>query len=103
MEVHEIGEKHESDKVKGVISIRPMRAWGGAKKLVACCGGADIVRPLFPKENSMSQHRSLKGTGAIVAKRNVLKRFERVEVLQKRGVFKPGQKVIGLPKTKPIE
>ena len=51
----------------------------------------------------MSQHRSLKGTGAIVAKRNVLKRFERVEVLQKRGVFKPGSKVIGLPKTKPLE
>jgi small basic protein (TIGR04137 family) len=51
----------------------------------------------------MSQHRSLKGLGAIVAKRNVLKRFERVEVLQKRGVFKPGQSVIGLPKTKPIE
>lgn len=51
----------------------------------------------------MSQHRSLKGTGAIVAKRNVLKRFERVEVLQKRGLFKPGTKVIGLPKTKPIE
>jgi small basic protein (TIGR04137 family) len=51
----------------------------------------------------MSQHRSLKGTGAIVAKRNVLKRFERVEVLKSRGVFKEGQKVVGLPKTKPLE
>lgn len=51
----------------------------------------------------MSQHRSLKGTGAIVAKRNVMKRFERVEVLKARGVFKPGQKVVGLPKTKPVE
>ncbi len=59
--------------------------------------------PLFEGANFMSQHRSLKGLGAIVAKRNVLKRFERVEVLQKRGVFKPGQKVIGLPKTKPLE
>lgn len=51
----------------------------------------------------MSQHRSLKGLGTIVAKRNVLKRFERVEVLKSRGQFKPGQKVIGLPKTKPNE
>lgn len=49
----------------------------------------------------MSQHRSLKGQGTIVAKRNVLKRFERVDLLKKRGAFKPGQKVTGLPKTKP--
>ena len=49
----------------------------------------------------MSQHRSLKGLGTIVAKRNVLKRFERVDLLTKRGQFKPNQKVIGLPKTKP--
>ena len=51
--------------------------------------------------NSMSQHRSLKGTGTIAARRNVLKRFERVELLKKRGQWKDGQKVIGLPKTKP--
>jgi small basic protein (TIGR04137 family) len=49
----------------------------------------------------MSQHRSLKGASTITAKRNVLKRFERVELLKKRGQFKPDQKVIGLPKTKP--
>lgn len=49
----------------------------------------------------MSQHRSLKGSSKIVAKRNVLKRFERVDLLKKRGLFKPEQKVIGLPKTKP--
>ena len=49
----------------------------------------------------MSQHRSLKGTGTIAAKRNVLKRFERVELLKKRGQWKDGQKVMGLPKTKP--
>jgi small basic protein (TIGR04137 family) len=49
----------------------------------------------------MSQHRSLKGSSTITAKRNVLKRFERVDTLKRRGVFKPGQKVIGLPKTKP--
>jgi small basic protein (TIGR04137 family) len=52
---------------------------------------------LFP----MSQHRSLKGASTIAAKRNVLKRFERVELLKKRGQFKPGDKVIGLRKTKP--
>ena len=49
----------------------------------------------------MSQHRSLKSTSTISAKRNVLKRFERVELLKKRGVFKTGDKVIGLRKTKP--
>ena len=49
----------------------------------------------------MSQHRSLKGASTIAAKRNVLKRFERVELLKKRGQWKDGNKVIGLPKTKP--
>ena len=53
--------------------------------------------------NFMSQHRSLKGASTIAAKRNVLKRFERVEVLKKRGQFKAGDKVIGLKKTKPDE
>ena len=55
------------------------------------------------KVNHMSQHRSLRGQGAIKAKRNVLKRFERVEVLKKRGQFKEGQSVLGLKKTKPDE
>ena len=49
----------------------------------------------------MSQHRSLKGANTIVTKRNVLKRFERVELLKKRGQWKEGQRVVGLPKTKP--
>ena len=49
----------------------------------------------------MSQHRSLRGASTIAAKRNVLKRFERVELLKKRGQWKEGGKVIGLPKTKP--
>jgi small basic protein (TIGR04137 family) len=51
----------------------------------------------------MSQHPSLKGKSTITAKRSVLKRFERVELLQKRGQWKDNQKVIGLPKTKPEE
>jgi small basic protein (TIGR04137 family) len=49
----------------------------------------------------MSQHRSLKGASTIAARRNLLKRFERVELLKKRGQRKEDQKVIGLPKTKP--
>jgi small basic protein (TIGR04137 family) len=49
----------------------------------------------------MSQHRSLKGASTITAKRNVLKRFERVELLKKRAQWTEGSKVIGLPKTKP--
>ena len=49
----------------------------------------------------MSQHRSLKGASKITAKRNVLKRFERVELMKKRGTLKAGARVIGLPKTKP--
>ena len=53
------------------------------------------------RSNFMSQHRSLKGASTIAAKRNVLKRFERVELLKKRGQWKETSKVIGLPKTKP--
>lgn len=49
----------------------------------------------------MSQHRSLKGASTITAKRNVLKRFERVDLIRKRGQWKDDQRVIGLPKTKP--
>jgi small basic protein (TIGR04137 family) len=48
----------------------------------------------------MSQHRSLRGTSALSAKRNVLKRFERLELLKKRGIWKEGNRVTGLPKTK---
>ncbi len=52
----------------------------------------------------MSQHRSLKGSGASVgAKRSVLKRFERVKLLRKRGAWKDGTSPIALPKTKPEE
>ena len=60
-----------------------------------------LLSGLSLQESFMSQHRSLKGASTITTKRNVLKRFERVELLKKRGLFKPGDKVIGLPKTKP--
>jgi len=49
----------------------------------------------------MGQHSSLKGASALGAKRNVLKRFERVEILKKRGQWKDGDRVVGLRKTKP--
>jgi len=48
----------------------------------------------------MSQHRSLKSKGATAAKRSVLKRFERVEILKKAGQWKTGDRVTGLRKTK---
>ena len=64
--------------------------------------GAQLPLSILQRFNEfMSQHRSLKGASTIAAKRNVLKRFERVELLKKRGQWKDGQKVIGLPKTKP--
>lgn len=50
---------------------------------------------------AMSQHKSLQGSSGIVIKRNVLKRFERVEVLKRRGQWKEGDRVQGLRKTKP--
>ncbi len=49
----------------------------------------------------MSQHPSLKSATKIAAKRNVLKRFERVDLLLKRGKWKDGDRGVGLPKTKP--
>jgi small basic protein (TIGR04137 family) len=48
----------------------------------------------------MSQHRSLKSTTRIAAKRNVLKRFERIDLLGARGKWKAGDRGLGLPKTK---
>ena len=51
--------------------------------------------------NAMSLHRSLRSGGATAAKRNVLKRGERIALLKKRGVWKAGMKPTGLPKTKP--
>lgn len=49
----------------------------------------------------MSQHRSLRAASNLGAKRNVLKRYERVELLKKRGSWKAGDRVTGLRKTKP--
>ena len=48
----------------------------------------------------MSQHASLRAASTSGAKRNVMKRFERVELLKKRGQWKSGDRVTGLRKTK---
>lgn len=50
----------------------------------------------------MSQHNSLKSSGGGTGvKRSVLKRFERVKLLKKRGLWKEGQSALSLPKTAP--
>jgi len=49
----------------------------------------------------MSLDSSLKTGGNLVAKRSVLKRHERIEVLKETRDFDPKkEKVVGLPKTK---
>jgi small basic protein (TIGR04137 family) len=48
----------------------------------------------------MSQHTSLKSASKITARRNVLKRFERIDLLKSRGKWKEGDRGMGLPKTK---
>ncbi len=51
----------------------------------------------------MSRHRSLRSSNTLGAKRNVLKRYERVAALKERGQWKEGDRVVGLRKTKPAE
>ena len=60
----------------------------------------------FPTVNLiliMSRHPSFKPPGGLAVKRNVLKRFERVELLRQRGQWKEGDRVVSLIKTKPSE
>ncbi len=52
----------------------------------------------------MSQHNSFKaGRNASRKKRNVLKRFERVVQLKRKGQWQEGDRVTGLIKTKAEE
>lgn len=61
-------------------------------------------RPVSSKRSSaMSQHPSLKKSKSVGSKRSVLKRFERVKLMQARGLWKDGRSPMGLPKTKPAE
>jgi small basic protein (TIGR04137 family) len=54
----------------------------------------------FSGVKKMTQHRSLKSADKITVKRNVLKRFERVDIMRERGTWKEGDSAFGLPKTK---
>jgi len=50
----------------------------------------------------MSQHKSYGKGGKGETKRNVLKRFERIDLMRKRGHWKDSEdkRVTGLPKTR---
>ena len=52
------------------------------------------------KKEFMAQHRSLRAASTLGGKRNVMKRFERIEILKKRGQWKEGDRITGLRKTK---
>jgi small basic protein (TIGR04137 family) len=67
---------------------------GGGERFVT-------IHPTTYLTNAMSLHRSLRAASTSGAKRNVLKRFERVAVLKKRSQWKAGDRVTGLRKTKP--
>lgn len=50
----------------------------------------------------MSQHKSFtKNTTSTSKHKKVLKRFERIDLLKKRGLWKTNSSIFGLPKTKP--
>jgi small basic protein (TIGR04137 family) len=51
----------------------------------------------------MTKHSSLKSSGKIQSKRNVLKRFERINILKSDGRWKDDASALGLPKTKAVE
>jgi small basic protein (TIGR04137 family) len=86
------------------------RLFGNSLKLTIGIPGQPwyLHRPLPPGERQsinrkefMSQHRSLRAAATLGGKRNVLKRFERTELLKKRGQWKDGDRITGLRKTKP--
>jgi len=61
----------------------------------------DITKFLKRQERfPMSIHSSLKCNEKIAVKRNVLKRFERIDIMKKADKYKDGQRVWGLAKTK---
>ena len=51
----------------------------------------------------MTMHSSLKSASKIAIRRNVLKRFERVDLLKADGRWKDSDRGFGLVKTKPAE
>lgn len=89
--------------VRGCATFLSWGVWNYPLQLGVC-----LLQTAFPSDGSggnqhrfMSQHRSLRASGSMAAKRNVLKRYERVEILRKAGEWKAGARVTGLRKTKP--
>lgn len=83
----------------GTAQNNPLATPGAFARNAARLSGRTRVQPLT--WNLMAQHRSLRAASTLGGKRSVLKRFERVEVLKKRGQWKDGDRVTGLRKTKP--
>ena len=48
----------------------------------------------------MSVHKSLKLSGSLERARSVLTREERIEIMKRRGQWKKGRSIYGLPKTR---
>lgn len=48
----------------------------------------------------MTMHSSFKSASKIAVKRNVLKRYERINLMLKRGTWKTGDRAFGIAKTK---
>lgn len=83
-------------------------SFGDFKSIISDFGFFPLLPPpptlfsTFPLLTDMTQHNSFKSSASSTgAKRNVLKRFERVELLKKRGALKDIKRVTKLPKTKP--
>jgi small basic protein (TIGR04137 family) len=79
---------------------------GRSRKFIIAGGsGFDMLTTRFywkfNRKKFMSQHRSLRAASTLGGKRNVLKRFERTALLEKRGQRKAGERITGLRKTKP--
>ena len=66
-----------------------------------CPGPSPVTDTLWRSLVFLNSLRQLRAVGTTGAKRNVLKRFERVALLKKRGQCKEGDRVSGLRKTKP--
>jgi small basic protein (TIGR04137 family) len=82
----ELRQKSHWQKAAGLLQPPSAFHWGGEQ---------------FNRNRIMSQHRSLRAASTLGGKRNVMKRFERIEVLKKRGQWKDGDRITGLRKTKP--
>ena len=75
------------------------------QRVLDFCGADGMLSGAFMNQGiegvlTMSQHPSLKSASKIKVRRNVLKRFERIDLLREQGKWKDGDRGTGLPKTK---